>query len=105
LGRHAENWRLGEQARYLDVLAKAKQRGAVGIKDQSAYERSGDSPMYSLAHLKLARQAIYSALYGLIQMGWIDENAAVRLAADWLYNNPNRFFDLGLTPITADDYA
>ena len=27
---------------------------------------------------------------------WIDEENAYRLAVDWLYNNPNRFFKLGL---------
>jgi hypothetical protein len=65
----------------------------------------GDLPIYSVAHLKLARHVITSSLYRLIQMGWIDEEKAVGLAADWLFNNPNKFFNLGLKPISADDYA
>jgi hypothetical protein len=51
-----------------------------------------------VAHLRLARQVIASALADLVESGWLEEEEAVRLAADWLYNNPNRFYRLGLPP-------
>ncbi len=62
----------------------------------------GDSPAYSVSHLKLARLVISKALNELVQMDWIDEDSAVSMAADWLFNNPNNFFNLGLKPITVD---
>jgi hypothetical protein len=65
----------------------------------------GDAPAYSASHLKLARYVISSSLHGLMQMGWIDEDSAMNLAANWLFNNPNTFFNLGLEPISADDYV
>ena len=55
-----------------------------------------DAPHFSAAHLELARRNIAAALSDLIQMGWMEEEQALILAADWLYNNPNRFFKLGL---------
>ena len=56
-----------------------------------------DAPEYSAAHLTIARAVIASALTDLVERGWLDEAQAVRIAADWLFNNPNRFFGLGLT--------
>ena len=35
----------------------------------------------------------------LVERGWLNEEQALSLAADWLYNNPNRFFKLGLDEI------
>ncbi|MCU0502504.1 MAG: hypothetical protein MUC51_12220, partial [Anaerolineae bacterium] len=55
-----------------------------------------DAPEYSAAHLAIARAVIASALADLVERGWLDEAQAVRIAADWLFNNPNRFFRLGL---------
>jgi predicted TIM-barrel fold metal-dependent hydrolase len=59
-----------------------------------------DRPEYSVAHLKIARQVIASALTDLVERGWLQESEALDIAADWLFNNPNRFFDLGLDPET-----
>lgn len=59
----------------------------------------GDTPAYSISHLKITRYVISKVLYELVQTGWFDEDAAVRLASDWLYNNPNKFYKLGLDPI------
>ena len=56
-----------------------------------------DAPEYSAAHLTIAREVIASALADLVERGWLDEAQAVSIAADWLFNNPNRFFRLGLT--------
>jgi uncharacterized protein len=55
-----------------------------------------DAPEYSAAHLTIAREVITSALAGLVERNWLDEDEAVRIAADWLFNNPNAFFRLGL---------
>jgi hypothetical protein len=55
----------------------------------------GDVPEYVVAHLALARQNLAAALASLVESCWIDEEAALGLAKDWLFNNPNRFFGLG----------
>jgi predicted TIM-barrel fold metal-dependent hydrolase len=54
------------------------------------------SSEHSAAHLILAREVIASALTDLVENGWLEEGQAARIAADWLYNNPNRFYNLGL---------
>ena len=56
----------------------------------------GDAPHFSAAHLELARRNIAAVLAELMEMGWLEEEQALILAADWLYNNPNHFFKLGL---------
>lgn len=56
------------------------------------------SPEFSVMHLGMARKVIASALADLVESGWLEEEAATRIAADWLYNNPNHFYQLGLTP-------
>ena len=53
-------------------------------------------PEFSVAHLQIAREVIASALADLVECGWLEEDEAIRVAADWLYNNPNRFYKLGL---------
>jgi hypothetical protein len=55
-----------------------------------------DAPEYSVAHLTIAREVIASALADLVERGWLEEEQAGEIAADWLFNNPNRFFRLGL---------
>lgn len=59
----------------------------------------GDTPEYIAAHLQIARQNIASALAGLVEGAWLNEAQALELAKDWLFNNPNRFFNLGLQEI------
>jgi hypothetical protein len=34
-----------------------------------------------------------------VERGWLEEEEALALAKDWLFNNPNRFFRLGFDPI------
>ncbi|HUV88881.1 MAG TPA: amidohydrolase family protein, partial [Anaerolineae bacterium] len=55
----------------------------------------GDVPEFVAGHLKIARENIAGTLARLVERGWLEEEEAVRLAADWLFNNPNRFFKLG----------
>ncbi len=59
----------------------------------------GDVPEYVAGHLRLARMNIASALTHLVESDWLTEEQAAALAADWLFNNPNRFFNLGLEAI------
>ncbi|RPI87911.1 MAG: hypothetical protein EHM41_03230 [Chloroflexi bacterium] len=54
-----------------------------------------DVPEFAAAHLTIARQNIAAALTNLIEGGWLEEEQAVCIAKDWLFNNPNRFFNLG----------
>jgi hypothetical protein len=58
-----------------------------------------DMPEYSAAHLQIARHVIAATLTDLVEQGWLDEAEALPIAADWLYNNPNVFFKLGLESI------
>jgi hypothetical protein len=59
----------------------------------------GDAPEFAAAHLQIARQNIAAALTNLVEGGWLEEEQALSLAKDWLFNNPNRFFNLGFTEI------
>jgi predicted TIM-barrel fold metal-dependent hydrolase len=56
----------------------------------------GDVPEFTVAHLQIARQNIAAALTNLVEGGWLEEEQALIIAADWLFSNPNRFFNLGL---------
>jgi predicted TIM-barrel fold metal-dependent hydrolase len=57
-----------------------------------------EGPEFVAAHLALAKEVIAVALSDLVESGWLEEEQAVTVAADWLYNNPNRFYNLGLEP-------
>jgi hypothetical protein len=59
----------------------------------------GDVPEYVAGHLEMARENIAGTLARLVERGWLEEEVAISLAADWLFNNPNRFFKLGMEPI------
>ena len=60
----------------------------------------GDTIEYAAGHLAIARDNIALALANHIDTGWLGYDEAKQVAADWLYNNPNRFFRLGLDPVT-----
>jgi glucuronate isomerase len=59
----------------------------------------GDVPEYVAGHLRIARENITGTLARLVERGWLAEEEALSLAADWLFNNPNRFFKLGFEEI------
>ena len=59
----------------------------------------GDVPEFVAGHLQIARENIAGVLTRLVERGWLEEEQALSLAADWLFNNPNRFFQLGFEPI------
>jgi hypothetical protein len=56
-------------------------------------------PEFVAAHLKIARENIAGTLARLVERRWLNEEQALSLAADWLFNNPNRFFKLGFKDI------
>lgn len=87
----------------LDPLYAAEllKRAVITVPHAKVFGFGGDywiSPELSTAHLLLAREVIASALADLVESGWLEEEEATRIAADWLYNNPNRFYNLGLPP-------
>jgi len=53
-----------------------------------------DVPEYIVCHLKIARENMTRALVRLIKMNWIDEDSAVKIARNWLFENPRRLFNL-----------
>jgi len=59
----------------------------------------GDVPEFVAGHLEIARENIAGTLARLVERGWLEEEEAISLAADWLFNNPNRFFNLGFEEI------
>jgi len=59
----------------------------------------GDVPEFVAGHLQIARENIAGVLAHLVERGWLEEEEALSLAADWLFNNPNRFFKLGFEEI------
>jgi len=59
----------------------------------------GDYLEYAAGHLAIAKDNIAAALAEMVDDGWIGLDEARRIAADWLFNNPNEFFRLGFEPI------
>lgn len=58
-----------------------------------------DIPEFSFAHLEIAKEIIARTLTKLIEMKWINLDDAKKIAIDLLFNNPNRNFKLGFTPL------
>jgi hypothetical protein len=58
-----------------------------------------DSIEYAAAHLAIAKDNIAAALALLVDEGWLNFDQAVQVAADWLFNNPNDFYRLGLETV------
>ena len=78
------------------------ERAVVSVPHSKVHGFGGDYhdlPEYSAAHLKIAREVIASSLADLVERGWLQEDEALNVAADWLFNNPNRFWKLGLEPV------
>ncbi|MEM2791965.1 MAG: amidohydrolase family protein [Candidatus Bathyarchaeia archaeon] len=76
------------------------ERAVVTIPHKKINGFGGDyfAPEILPAHLSQARENIARALSNLVSRGWISKTEALNLAADWLYNNPNELFKLGLKP-------
>ncbi len=57
----------------------------------------GSQPHLAWAHCEMAKENICCALSELVEIEYLNMDEAGELAADWLFHNPNRFYDLGLT--------
>ena len=49
-------------------------------------------------YLAMARDNVAYALSELVDSGWLNMTEARQIAADWFFNNPNEFFNLGMKP-------
>lgn len=58
-----------------------------------------DIPEYAVSHLLIAKDAISAGLAEVVDMGWLTEKEAIKIAVDWLFNNPNEWFKLGFNPV------
>ena len=82
-----------------DILEKA----VVTIPHKKVLAFGADyvgGPQLIPTHLFLAQRSIASALSNLVLDDWLSENEAINIAADWLYNNPNILYNLGLKSYT-----
>jgi len=59
----------------------------------------GDIPEYAVCHLLIARDAIAAGLAEVVDMGWLTEKEAIKIAVDWLFNNPTEWYRLGFDPV------
>lgn len=55
-----------------------------------------DVPEYIVSHLKIAKENMTRALVRLIRLGWIDEDSAIEIARNWLFENPKRLFNIDI---------
>lgn len=58
-----------------------------------------DLPEYAVCHLLIAKDAIAAGLAEVVDMGWLTEKEAIKIAVDWLFNNPNEWYKLGFDPV------
>ncbi|TKJ47754.1 hypothetical protein CEE34_02275 [Candidatus Aerophobetes bacterium Ae_b3a] len=57
------------------------------------------APEYAASHLLIAKDAIAAGLAEVVDMGWLKKKEAIKIAVDWLFNNPNEWYKLGFDPI------
>ena len=58
-----------------------------------------DIPEYAVCHLLIAKDAIAAGLAEVVDMGWLTEKEAIKIAVDWLFNNANEWYKLGFDPV------
>ncbi len=58
-----------------------------------------DIPEYAACHLLIAKDAISAGLAEMVDIGWLMEKEAIKIAVDWLFNNPNEWYKLGFDPV------
>lgn len=58
-----------------------------------------DVPEYAVCHLIIAKDAIAAGLAEVVDMGWLTEKEGIKIAVDWLFNNPNEWYKLGFDPV------
>jgi hypothetical protein len=60
------------------------------------FEPGGGYADRAWAHAQMARENVAIALSDMVEMGYINLDQAQEIARAWLYDNPNRFYRLGL---------
>jgi uncharacterized protein len=72
-------------------------RAVMTVPQAKLFAFGGDTTQieFTVGYLSLARDNVACALADLEESGWIDLNEARQIAADWFFNNPNEFFNLG----------
>lgn len=58
-----------------------------------------DIPEYAACHLLIAKDVIAAGLTEMVDMGYLREKEAIKIAVDWLFNNPNEWYKLGFDPV------
>jgi hypothetical protein len=85
-----------------DYAAELLERSVMVLPHTKVHGFGGDyddMPEFVAAHLAIARENIAGVLARLVERGWLEEEQALQLAVDWLFNNPNRFFRLGFEEV------
>ena len=82
-----------------DVLAQA----VTAVPHGKIFGFGGDygGVEYAAGHLDISRDNIAWALARHVDSGWLGHDEAKQIAADWLFNNPNRFWKLGFDDVSA----
>jgi len=75
-------------------------RAVVAVPHSKVMAFGGDCGNIEMAvgYLIAARDNTAYALSELVECGWLSVDQAKQVAADWFYNNPNEFYNLGLKP-------
>ena len=63
--------------------------GGAGLPSGNGYVE------HAWAHAEIARENITIALSDMVEMQYLDLDAAKQVARGWMYDNPNEFFRLG----------
>ncbi len=58
-----------------------------------------DTPEYAVCHLLIAKDAIAAGLAEVVDTGWLKEKEAIKVGADWLFNNPNEWYKLSFDSV------
>ena len=73
-------------------------RAVVTVPHSKIFAFGGDTGMveWVAGYLALAKDNVACALSELTDSGWLGLDEAKRIGLDWFFNNPNRFYNLGL---------
>jgi predicted TIM-barrel fold metal-dependent hydrolase len=73
-------------------------RAIMTVPHSKIFAFGGDTGMieWVAGYLSLAKDNTAIALSELVESGWLNMNEAKQISLDWFYNNPNKFYGLGL---------
>jgi len=80
-------------------------RAVMTVPHSKVFAFGGDTSNieWAVGYLVMARDNVACALSELIDSGWLKMDEAKQIAADWLFNNPNRIFKLGFKDFLIND--